>query len=254
MTSKRLLAIVVIAVVASGFSRTIVASGSGGTVVASGFSETVVASGFSRTVVASGFSRTNVADRSAQATQKPAQPASNPAPAPAAKQVAPAVPTPPGYVIGPDDVLQVLFWREKDLSADVTVRPDGMISLPLLNDLPVSGLTPDQLREKVTEAAKRFVEDPSVTVVVKEIKSRRVFITGQVAHPGPYPLTAPTSVLQLIATAGGLTEFADSKNITIMRTENGRPVSLPFNYRDVTKRKNLQQNIELRPGDTVIVP
>jgi polysaccharide biosynthesis/export protein len=165
-----------------------------------------------------------------------------------------AVPTPPGYVIGPDDVLQVLFWREKELSADVTVRPDGMISLPLLNDLPVSGLTPDQLREKVTEAAKRFVEDPSVTVVVKEIKSRRVFITGQVTHPGPYPLTAPTSVLQLIATAGGLTEFADSKNITIMRNENGHPVSLPFNYKDVTRRKNLLQNIELRPGDTVIVP
>jgi polysaccharide biosynthesis/export protein len=184
----------------------------------------------------------------AQGPPKPgagAKPATAPAPPP----------PPPGYVIGPDDVLYVVYWREKDLSTDVTVRPDGKISLPLLNDVQAVGLTPEQLRDKVTEAAKRFVEDPSVTIVVKEIKSRRVFITGQVAKPGPYPLTGPMSVLQLIATAGGLAEFADSKNITIMRTEeSGRVVSYAFNYKDVVRRKNLQQNIELKPGDTVIVP
>ncbi len=182
--------------------------------------------------------------------QKPAMPMVTPKPVVPATAVTP----PPGYLIGPDDVLQVLYWREKDLSAEVTVRPDGMISLPLLNDVQASGLTPDKLRDSVTEAAKRFVEDPSVTIVVKQINSRKVFITGEVAKPGPYPLTAPTTVLQLIAMAGGLSEFADSKNITIMRTENGRPVSLSFNYKDVTKRKNLKQNIELKPGDTVIVP
>lgn len=192
--------------------------------------------------------------------QKPAAAGTNPlgqktpSVAPAPVTPAQSVPPPPGYVIGPEDVLQVLYWREKELSAEVTVRPDGMISLPLLNDVQVAGLTPEQLRDKVTEGAKRFIEDPSVNVVIKEIRSRKVFITGQVARPGAYALTSPTTVLQLIAMAGGLSEFADQNGITILRTENGRPVSLPFRYKDVVKRKNLKQNIELKPGDTVIVP
>lgn len=191
----------------------------------------------------------------AQTTQKPAnqaKPARQKPPAPIVP--APPVAPPPGYVIGPDDVLQVMYWREKDVSAEVTVRPDGMISLPLLNDVQAAGLTPDQLRDKVNQLATKFFEDPNVTVNIKAINSRKVFITGSVTKPGPYPLTSPTTVLQLIAMAGGLTEFADQKNITVMRTENGRPVSYAFNYKDVTKRKNLQQNIELKPGDTVIVP
>ena len=166
----------------------------------------------------------------------------------------PAVPPPPGYVIGPDDVLQVLYWREKDMSAEVMVRPDGMISLPLLNDVKAAGLTPEQLRDAVNEAAKKFFEDPNVTIVIKTINSRKVFITGSVAKPGPYPLSAPTTVLQLISMAGGLTEFAKQKDIAVMRTENGKPVRFPFNYKDVAKGKNLKQNIELKPGDTVIVP
>lgn len=164
-------------------------------------------------------------------------------------------PPPPDYVIGPDDVLQVLFWRERDHSAEVVVRPDGMISLPLLNDVQAAGLTPDQLRAKVTaDARKYFQEDPSVTVIVKQINSRKVFITGQVNKPGPYPLGGPTTVLQLIAMAGGLGDFADQKNIAVMRVENGKPVRYPFNYKDVIKGKNLKQNILLKPGDTVIVP
>ncbi len=190
---------------------------------------------------------------SALAQQAPV-PRQAPSVAPAAVTPAASVPAPPGYVIGPEDVLQVLYWREKDLSAEVTVRPDGMITLPLLNDVQASGLTPEQLRDRVIEAAKRYVEDPSVNVVVKQINSRRVFITGQVAKPGAYPLTSPTTVLQLIALAGGLSEFADQNGITIMRTESGKPVSLPFKYKDVVKRRNLRQNIELKPGDTVIVP
>ena len=164
------------------------------------------------------------------------------------------VATPPGYVIGPDDALTVVFWREKELSADVVVRPDGMISLPLLNDVKAEGLTPEQLRVSLTSAAAKFVEEPTVTVVVKAINSRKVFITGQVSKPGPYPLGGPTTVLQLIAMAGGIAEYADKKEITILRNENGRQIALPFNYKDVMKGKKLQQNIELKAGDTVVVP
>ena len=161
---------------------------------------------------------------------------------------------PPGYVIGPDDQLAVVYWREKDMSADVVVRPDGLISLPLLNEVQASGLTPEQLRAEITKGAAKFVEDPTVSVVVKAINSRKVFITGQVGKAGTYPLGGPTTVLQLIATAGGIGEYADKGKITIVRKDNGKDVSFRFNYEDVTKGKNLAQNIELKPGDTVIVP
>jgi polysaccharide export outer membrane protein len=178
----------------------------------------------------------------------------NNATAPTAVAVPAGVPTPADYVIGPNDVLTVVFWRDKDISGDVVVRPDGRISVPLINELQASGLTPEQLRQQITTAAAKFVEDPTVSVVVKTINSRRVFITGQVGKPGEYPLSGPTTVLQLLAVAGGVHEFADSKNITIVRSENGRTVAYPFNYKDVLKRKNLKQNIELKPGDTVVVP
>jgi polysaccharide export outer membrane protein len=161
---------------------------------------------------------------------------------------------PPGYVIGPEDVLSILFWREKDLSADVIVRPDGMISLPLLNDIHAAGLTTDELREKVMAEANKFVEDPNATVVVKQINSRKVFITGQIAKPGAYSLAAPMNVLQLIAMAGGLLEYADRSRISVMRTEKGNPVAYPFNYNWAIERRNLRQIIELKPGDTVLVP
>lgn len=159
------------------------------------------------------------------------------------------------YVIGPDDVLSVLFWRDKDMTADVVVRPDGKISLPLINDIQAGGLTPSELCEAVKAVARRYVEDPSVTVVVKQINSRKLFITGQVEKPGPYPMSGPTTVLQLIATAGGLKEFTDGKRILIMRTDKaGKQTSYLFNYRQVTEGRNLEQNIQLRPGDTVVVP
>jgi polysaccharide export outer membrane protein len=161
---------------------------------------------------------------------------------------------PTGYVIGASDVLSVVFWRDKDMSADVTVRPDGNISLPLLNDVPAAGLTPDQLRAKLVEAASKYIEDPNATVLVKEIHSRNVFITGNVAKPATYPLNSDMTVLQLIALAGGLQEYADAKNIVVIRTENGRPQYHKFNYKDVVKQKNVAQNIVLKPGDTVVVP
>ena len=190
----------------------------------------------------------------AQAVQAPSQAAAakkSPGAAPAAPV---GVALPPGYVIGPEDVLSVLFWRDKDMSTDVSVRPDGRISLPLINEVQAAGLTPEQLRDTLMAAAAKYVEDPNVTVVVKAINSRRVFITGNVSKPGAYSLTAPTTVVQLIAIAGGLLEFADSKKIIVVRSENGKPVALPFNYKDVLNRKNLKQNIELKPGDTVVVP
>jgi polysaccharide export outer membrane protein len=161
----------------------------------------------------------------------------------------------PGYVIGPDDVLSIVFWRDKDMSTDVVVRPDGKISLPLVNDIQAGGLTPGQLGDAVIAAARRYVEEPSVTVVVKQINSRKLFITGQVEKPGPYPMAGRTTVLQLISMAGGLREFADGRRILIMRSDkNGTQTGQVFNYRQVTSGKNLAQNIELQPGDTVVVP
>jgi polysaccharide export outer membrane protein len=168
--------------------------------------------------------------------------------------VSSTVPLPADYVIGPEDVLGIVFWRDADMSSEVTVRPDGMITLPLVNDIRAAGLTPEQLREQVTAAASKYVADPNVAVVVKGLNSRKVFITGQVMKPGPYPLTSPTTVVQLIAMAGGLQEFADSEKIVIMRTENGKPVVRRFNYKEILRNKNLAQNLELRPGDTVLVP
>jgi polysaccharide biosynthesis/export protein len=159
------------------------------------------------------------------------------------------------YVIGPDDVLSVVFWRDKDMTCDVVVRPDGKISLPLVNDIPAGGLTPSQLRDAIETLARRYIEEPAVTVVVKQINSRKVFITGEVEKPGPYTISGRTTVLQLISMAGGLKEYVDGKRILVMRTDaNGRQTGHPFNYREVVSGKNLGQNIELRPGDTVVVP
>ena len=185
-------------------------------------------------------------------TQKP-----NAMPAAAAAAAAPRVSdpvVPPGYVIGADDLLSIVYWKDKDMSADAKVRPDGRIALPLINEVQAAGLTPGQLQQKLTEESKKYMEDANITVVVREINSRRAFITGEVNRPGPYPLTSPTTVMQLIALAGGLRDYANSKKIMIMRSENGRQTSLPFNYKDVASGKNLSQNIELRPGDTVVVP
>ena len=191
------------------------------------------------------------------AAQTPARPPGTPVSAPAAV-AAPAAPVvPPGFVIGAEDVLSIVFWREKDMSTDVVVRPDGRISLPLLNDVQAAGLTPDQLREKLQQAAAEYLEDPNPTVVVKQINSRRVFITGNIAKQGSYNLAGPTSVIQLISMAGGLLEYADKDHIVVLHAEkrpDGQPTSHQVNYSEVMKRKNLRQNIELKPGDTVIVP
>jgi len=161
---------------------------------------------------------------------------------------------PADYVIGPLDVLQILFWQNKDLSADAMVRPDGKISLPLLNEIDAGGLTPEQLRARIVAQARRFVEDPQASVIVKQINSRNVFIMGEVAKPGSYPLGGSTTILQLIATAGGLSEFANSEQIVVVRTVAGHQVNERFNYKTLIKGKDLTQNVELHAGDTVVVP
>jgi polysaccharide biosynthesis/export protein len=185
----------------------------------------------------------------APAPAAPAQPQTQ-----APRVTGPEVKPPADYVIGTEDVLGVLFWRDETMSGDVLVRSDGKISIPLLNEIAVVGLTPDQLRTILLTEAKKFVADPSVTIVVRQINSRKVFVMGQVTHSGSYPLVSPTTVLQALALAGGLTEFADGKNITINRNDNGKQVSLRFNYDDVRKGKKLEQNILLKVGDTVVVP
>lgn len=195
-----------------------------------------------------------------------AAPAFGQAPKPAPTQTsAPASTTPPAvagaaaklpadYVIGPDDVLAIVYWKDKDMSAEARVRPDGRIALPLINEVHAAGLTPEELQKKITEESKKYMEDANITIVVREINSRKLFITGEVNKPGVYPLTSSTTVMQLISLAGGLKEYANSKNITIMRNEGGKQISLKFNYKDVAAGKNLRQNIELKPGDTVVVP
>ncbi len=140
------------------------------------------------------------------------------------------------------------------MSGDAVVRPDGRISLPLINDIPAAGLTPDQLRVELERAAARFVREPNATVVVKQINSLKVFITGLVARPGGYPITARMTVLQLIALAGGLQEYADREHIVVLRVEEDRQTSYRFNYKEVAQQKRIGQNLELRAGDTVLVP
>jgi polysaccharide export outer membrane protein len=170
----------------------------------------------------------------------------------------PAAPTgatvPAGYVIGAEDVLTIVFWRDKEMSAEVVVRPDGKISLPLINDVQAAGYTPEQLRAELEKAAAKFVAEPNATVVVRQINSRKVYITGNVAKPGTYPLVDDMTVLQLIAVGGGLLEYADAKDIVVMRRENGKDRQFKFNYKDVVRQRNVAQNIVLKPGDTVVVP
>jgi len=202
-----------------------------------------------------------VAPLAAQTQTPPPKPSSaqKPAPTPGASPTTPpAGVTPPAdYVIGVDDGLSIVFWRDKDMSSDVRVRPDGKITLPLLDEISAIGLTPDQLRAAIVKASMKYLtEEPTVSVIVREINSRRVYITGMVAKVGPYQLVPHMTVVQLIAVAGGLQEYAKKDRIAIMRTENGQQKTYFFNYSDFQKGKPaaLKQNIELKIGDTVIVP
>ena len=157
------------------------------------------------------------------------------------------------YVIGADDTLHISVWKEPDLSETLPVRPDGKISMPLLNDIPAAGLTPLQLKDSITEKLKKYIADPRVTIVVTAMNSRRIFVTGEVLHTGPMVLLPHMTVLQALAQAG-FTQFANPKNIYLLRTENGKQEKLPFNYKEVVKGNHPEQNIALKAGDTLVVP
>ena len=160
----------------------------------------------------------------------------------------------PGYVIGPDDTLQISVWKEPELSGSVPVRPDGKISIPLVDDVQAAGLTAVQLSMQIADRLKKFVTDPHVTVIVTAINSRRVYVLGEVARPGGFALLPDMNILQAISDAGGLTQFAHGKKVYVLRTENGKQVKYPFNYSKVLKGENPEQNIVLKSGDTIVVP
>ncbi len=167
-------------------------------------------------------------------------------------------PTPPAndttYIIGPEDVLTIDVWNEKELSGPVPVRPDGKISVPLLNDVQAAGLTPMQLMSSLTERLKKYVSDPTVTVTVTTVNSRKVYILGEVTRPGAFPLVPDMTVLQALTTAGGPTPYAKTSRIYILRSQNGAQNKLAFNYKQVVKGGSPEQNILLKSGDTVVVP
>jgi len=164
-----------------------------------------------------------------------------------------ASPAGPEYVIGPEDALHIAVWREADLTASLPVRPDGKISLPLLDDVQAAGLTPKQLADSITEKLKKFLADPRVTVVVTQINSKRIYLVGEVLHVGATPMLPNMTVLQALSSAG-LNQFANTKRIYVLRTENGKQQKLPVNYRKLVKGEQIEQNYLLQPGDTIVVP
>lgn len=182
-------------------------------------------------------------------------PAAKAAPDKDVKPATPAASEPdPEYKVGEGDVLHIDVWQETEVSQNVVVRPDGNISLPLINEVRVSGMTPLEIQSLVAEKLKSFVNQPKVTVTVTEVRSKRTYISGEVTRPGEYPLNTKITVLQLIAQAGGFTPFAKTENVVIIRIVNGTEQRLRFRYKEVLHGKNTEQNIALQPGDTVIVP
>jgi polysaccharide export outer membrane protein len=154
------------------------------------------------------------------------------------------------YVIGPEDVLFVRVWREQDFTAPYVVRPDGKITLPLVGDVHAAGLTPERLASQIEEALSEYINKPDVSVSLQQVRSKKYFITGQVFRPGEFPLPVPTRVFDALSNAGGFRDFANKKKIVIIRGNE----RLKFNYNDILKGKNLEQNVFLENGDTIFVP
>src|SRR5271166_2130871 len=162
---------------------------------------------------------------------------------------------PDSFVIGTEDILTINVWKEPEVSKVVPVRPDGMITLPLVGEIKATGLTPVQLEAQIANALKKLMADPQVTVIVSEVHSLTFNVVGQAVRPGYYPLTRRMTVLDAIALSGGFQPFAKEKKIYVLRTlADGKQVKLPFNYKDVIKGKHADQNIVLQPRDTVVVP
>ncbi len=166
---------------------------------------------------------------------------------------APQQGTPSDYIIGADDTLHISVWKEPDLTETLPVRPDGKISMPLLGDVEAAGKTPLDLGDSIREKLKKYISDPRVTVVVTAMNSQRIFITGEVNKPGAVALLPHMTILQALSTAG-FTQFANLKGVYLLRNENGRQVKMPFNYKEVVKGNHPEQNIALKPGDTIVVP
>lgn len=158
------------------------------------------------------------------------------------------------YKIGPQDVLRIDVWKEPEISRTVPVRPDGKISLPLLNDVQAAGSTPIQLTGVIIEGLKKYITSPQVTVSVTEINSRRIYVMGEVTRPGAFALLPNMTVLQGLSSASGFTQFARQKKIYVLRLENGKQVKHPFNYNEVVAGRSPEQNIPLQPGDVIVVP
>jgi len=158
------------------------------------------------------------------------------------------------FVIGPEDVLMINVWHEPELTNKVTVRPDGKIGLPLMNEIQAAGLTPKKLQEVITKGLVEFVNSPQVSVIVAEIHSQVVFVSGAVGRAGPYPVGGPMTVMELLIRAGGPTEFAKTQDIQILRKEGTTLKRFKFNYKEFLEGRDDKQNIQLRSGDMVIVP
>jgi len=187
---------------------------------------------------------------SSQATQSAsAKPAAN-----RPEGVNPPVKVGKDYVIGADDVLDVSVWKEQDLTRTLQVRPDGKISMPLLGDVEAAGLTPSQLAQTVSDKLKRYLTAPQVTIILTQINSQRVYVTGEVTRPGAYPVLPGMTILQAITSAGGLTQFANAKKIFLMRDENHIQTKYPFSYKEVLDGRKAEENLPVRAGDTIVVP
>jgi polysaccharide export outer membrane protein len=148
----------------------------------------------------------------------------------------------------------VNVWKEYDLSRSVPVRPDGKISLPLLNDVQASGLTPMQLGAEISTRLKKFISEPQVTIIISRVNSQRIYIVGEVNRAGAFPLVPNMTVLEALSSAGGCSAFAKQTKIYILRVENGHEIRRPFNFKEVLSGQRMEQNILLRPGDTIVVP
>jgi polysaccharide export outer membrane protein len=160
----------------------------------------------------------------------------------------------PAYEIGPGDMLNISVWKEPDVSGTVPVRPDGQISLPLLNDVQAAGATPAKLAATITDRLKQYLNDPHVTVIVTAANSRRIYLIGEVMKPGAIPMLPNMTVLQALSTSGGFTPFANMKKMYVLRTEGGKQIKIPVNYKAAISGQAPAQNIALRPGDTIVVP
>jgi polysaccharide export outer membrane protein len=158
------------------------------------------------------------------------------------------------YKIGAQDVLKVDVWKEPDITRQVTVRPDGKISLPLLNDIQAAGMSPSGLGASISDGLKKFITDPQVTVTVVEINSRRIYVTGEVQHAGAFALLPGMTILQALSSCGGFTQFANTKKIYLLRAEGEKQLRIPVNYKALVNGTKSEENVQLQSGDVIVVP